>query len=62
MKSLCGSSGYLNTMMSPRRMSRLGSSARSSPVTDGEKIILLTMRWSPTSRFGSIEPVGILKA
>ena len=32
------------------------------PVAAGEKIILLTIRWSPTSKFGSIEPVGILKA
>ena len=62
MKSRSGSSGNLNTTTSPRTTGRIGSSARSIPVAVGAKTNLLTSRWSPTSRFGSIEPVGILKA
>jgi hypothetical protein len=31
-------------------------------VAAGENTNLFTSRWSPTSRFGSIEPVGILNA
>src|SRR4029453_4215943 len=62
MKSRSGSSGNLNTMTSPRRMARIGIRIRSSELAVGAKMNLLTSRWSPTSRFGSIEPVGILKA
>src|SRR4029450_6958287 len=61
MKSRSGSSGYLKTTMSPRRMSRIGRTARSAPAA-GPKTNLLTSRGSPISRLFSIDPVGILKA
>jgi len=62
MKSRSGFSGYLNTMMSPRLIPVIGSRARSAPETVGAKTNLFTSNWSPMSRFGSIDPVGILKA
>src|SRR5436190_3290067 len=62
MKSRSGSTGYLNTMTSPRLMVPIGRSARSSRDSVGPKMNLFTSRWSPISRFSSIEPVGILNA
>src|SRR3982751_360778 len=62
MKSRSGSSGNLNTMMSPRLMSLIGSSVFSTRPSVGPKTNLFTSRWSPISRLFSIDPVGILKA
>src|SRR5687768_6880012 len=62
MKSRSGSSGYLNTRMSPRSMSSIGSSVFSRPLSDGAKTNLFTSRWSPINRLFSIDPVGILNA
>ena len=62
MKSRSGSSGNLKTITSPRSIGRIGSKVRSSWLAVGAKMNLLTSRWSPTSKLGFIEPVGILKA
>src|SRR5687768_12955842 len=62
MKSRSGSSGYLKTTTSPRRMVRIGRMPRSAADSAGPKTNLLTSRWSPIRRLFSIEPVGILKA
>ncbi len=40
----------------------MGSSVRSSEDAVGPKMNLFTSRWSPMSRFSSIDPVGILNA
>src|SRR5713226_2302040 len=56
---LKGLPGYLNTMMSPRRMSRCGRKGRRGP---GPKTNLLTSRWSPTVIVFSIDAVGTLTA
>src|SRR5919112_1581987 len=62
MKSRSGSSGYLNTITSPRRGSLTGSTFLPIASGVGPKTNLLTSRWSPISRLFSIDPVGILKA
>ena len=53
---------FLQPAGDSQEVTSFGVRDRYGPVTAGEKIILLTMRWSPTSRLGSIEPVGILNA
>src|ERR671921_393427 len=62
MKSRSGSSGYLNTITSPRRGSLTGSTFLPIASGVGPKTNLLTSRWSPISRLFSIDPVGILNA
>src|SRR4030095_7459349 len=62
MKSRSGSSGYLKTRMSPRRIGSIGNSFSSTRESVGANTNLLTRRWSPMSRLFSIDPVGILTA
>ena len=62
MKSRLGSSGNLKTTTWPRVIGLLPNRASSQGPSDGEYTSLLTSRWSPMRRLGSIEPVGILKA
>src|SRR5690348_3690025 len=62
MKSRSGSSGYLNTTISPRRRLRTGRRARPIASGVGPNTNLFTRRWSPMSRLFSIDPVGILNA
>src|SRR5439155_16574842 len=62
MKSRVGSSGNLNTTTWPRWTGFFARTLSSRGSADGEYMTLLTRRWSPMRRLGSIEPVGILNA
>ena len=61
MKSRVGSSGNLKTDVAPLDRLLAEEGVLEGP-EDGEYTSLLTSKSSPMSRFGSIEPVGLLKA